>query len=96
MNGFAVKVGNEYVKSGPEPRYTMHDVYRLREYLQEGDMVLAEVFAARSRSSGDGGEVVLFVTILAKYPHVAVTDRGTVSWVNILLHNADILRKLKA
>lgn len=54
MNGFAMKVGNEYVKSGPEPRYTMHDVYRLREYLQEGDRVLAEVFAARSRSSGDG------------------------------------------
>lgn len=80
---------------GPEPKWTTHHVMMIREIVQPGDRVLAEVFMPRVTSGGfDGKQEVVTVTVIQKYNHVAVTDRGTVSWVNILLHNAALLNRV--
>ena len=85
---------NTYVTDGPTPKIYTEDVMRMRDILHEGDTVLAEVFIARERNGGAPGvEEVMRVTILEKYPHIARTDRGTVSWVNITIHNQHLLRR---
>lgn len=85
---------NTYTTVGPAPKIYTDDVMRMRDILHEGDTVLAEVFTPRETSGGAPGvEEVMRVTILEKYPHVARTDRGTVSWVNITIHNQHLLRR---
>lgn len=85
---------SDYVTAGPKPRLYTADVMRMRDILHEGDTVLAEVFTPRETSGGAPGvEEVMRVTILEKYPHITRTDRGTVSWVNITIHNQHLLRR---
>lgn len=85
---------NTYVTDGPTPKIYTEDVMRMRDILHEGDTVLAEVFTPRETSGGAPGvEEVMMVTILEKYPHIARTDRGTVSWANITIHNQHLLRR---
>lgn len=85
---------NTYVTDGPTPKIYTADVMRVRDMLHEGDTVLAEVFTPRETSGGAPDvEEVMRVTIIEKYPHVARTDRGTVSWVNITIHNQHLLRR---
>lgn len=85
---------SDYVTAGPKPRIYTADIMRLRDLIREGDTVLAEVFTPRETSGGAPDvEEVMRVTILEKYPHVARTDRGTVSWVNITIHNQHLLRR---
>lgn len=85
---------NTYATVGPAPKIYTEDVMRMRDILHEGDTVLAEVFTPRETSGGAPGvEEVMRVTILEKYPHVARTDHGTVSWVNITIHNQHLLRR---
>lgn len=85
---------NTYVTDGPTPKIYTADVMRMRDILHEGDTVLAEVFTPRETSGGAPGvEEVMRVTILEKYPHIARTDHGTVSWVNITIHNQNLLRR---
>lgn len=85
---------SDYVTAGPKPRIYTADVMRMRDILHEDDTVLAEVFTPRETSGGAPGvEEVMQVTIIEKYPHVARTDRGTVSWANITIHNQHLLRR---
>ena len=82
--------------AGPNIRFTTEHVMALRDLIGIGDRVRAEVY----KNAYTGETVlypteVLYVTIIEKYPHVALTDRGTVSLVNILLNNTELLRRLK-
>lgn len=80
---------------GPKIRFTAYHVMMIRELVKTGDRVRAEVYKVQEENETVLYPTeVLYVTILEKYPHVALTDRGTVSWVNILLHNADLLRHI--
>ena len=82
--------------TGPKIRFTTEHVMAVRDLVGIGDRVRAEVY----KNAYTGETVlypteVLYVTIIEKFPHIALTDRGSVSWVNILLNNTELLRRLK-
>lgn len=87
----------ESIACGPKPIFDIWQVMELRDKTKVGDKVYAEVLCTveGTASAAVFEERTVKVTILEKYPHIARTDRGTVSWVNILLHNTSKLREDK-
>ena len=80
-----------------EPKFIKEHAELIRDHLQPGDRVLAEIYIPRITNGGsDGKNEVVLVTIQKKHKYIAETDRGDVSWVNVLLHNEVILRRIQA
>lgn len=78
------------------PRFTVEQAEMIRDLLQPGDKVKAEICYPRLTNGGsDAKTEVETVTILKKHEFIAETSKGDVSWTNILIHNEGILRREK-
>ena len=66
---------------------TVRQVEDLRDLLQPGDKVKAEILSARHGSDELGAWKVEKVEIRKNYTHMALTDKGPVTWKNIAIHN---------
>lgn len=73
------------------------DVQKLRDWLQVGDIVKAEVFhiATLDRTFQHEAYGTEAVEIKEKYKHFAITDKGTVTWNDIAIHNKDLVRRCR-
>lgn len=86
----------EYTTQMKKVLITTYTCDLLRQYIKVHDIVRAEIWHPNdksSNSSGLGRDVVEKVEIWDKYPYIAITNRGSVSWVNIAIHNQDLIRK---
>lgn len=90
-------------KNSPNKRYitsdkdlkqiTMYQVNGVRNILQPGDKVKAEIWKQVSYGDRDGQWVITTVTIKKKYPFIALTDKGSITWKNITLNNQHLIRE---
>ena len=69
------------------PGITMEQVFSFRNILSEGDIVNAELWIEGDKWGTQP------VEIFKKYTHIAMTDKGPVSWINIAIHNKGLLVK---
>lgn len=74
-------------------RITTYEVGGVRNILRPGDKVKAEIWKQVSYGDRDGLWVVTDVRILERYPFIALTDKGAVTWKNIVIHNQHLIRK---
>ena len=71
---------------------TVEDVEYVKEVVQVGDKVKAEVWYS-SPTQHEGRFFVEEVTILRKYSHLALTDKGSATWSDIAVHNPQFRRR---
>lgn len=69
---------------------TVEMVRDLRDRLQPGDEVMAEMWRPDTAGGTFGTEKI---TILVKYEHIALTNKGAVSWNDIAINNRQLLRR---
>lgn len=68
---------------------TTEEVYRLRDTIQIGTKVKAEVFKVDTAGGTFGTELV---TILKKYPYIALTNKGPIPWNDIAIKNKSLTK----
>ena len=87
-----------YIKSGPEPRLTMHDVRRFAEICKDGMELMAP--ATRLEGFGCGEETpygreierVVRMRIVKKYGHVALMSDGHCQrWEDLAICNMNLI-----